>query len=468
MTQVAYRLVRRPPADARRELTGEQRRVVEHSGGPLLVLGGAGTGKTFTLVESAARRLEAGAQSVAVVVHAAAAAARLREALAARVPGLAGRVRAVTWAGLAVAAVADAAGRPEVVGAAEAGRKLAELARGQAPGSWPEPWESLRHLPRFAREAGRALDWLRREGVGPELVVAAGEAQTRPEWAALGRLGREYDEVLALEGRTDFGGLFGLAAAAGAGPGVAAEAWFVDSFEEAEPAHLRLLAALAGPGANVVAFADPRQVTGQFRGASPRVAAQFADLFPGAGVAQLTRSWRQGGELAAATAAVAGRIGVAAPDVTAGGEPGTATAVVLTGQAGEAAWIAAELRRAHLAGLAWEQMAVIVRAGHRVPALAEALTAQGVPVAAGWTDVPLADEPVVADLVALAGSEEPRPGDRRSVAERLWAVWQASDWPQRLAEGLAGPARDRLVAGVTWTRPAPCSPAPKPSPNWPA
>src|SRR5947208_2863519 len=54
----AYRLVRRPP----RPVTGPvldpaQRRVVEHAGGPLLVLAGPGTGKTTTLVEAVVDRI---------------------------------------------------------------------------------------------------------------------------------------------------------------------------------------------------------------------------------------------------------------------------------------------------------------------------------------------------------------------------------------------------------------------------
>src|SRR6201990_3457048 len=54
----AYRLVRRPgPAAAPPRLDDAQRRVVEHAGGPLLVLAGPGTGKTTTIVESVVDRV---------------------------------------------------------------------------------------------------------------------------------------------------------------------------------------------------------------------------------------------------------------------------------------------------------------------------------------------------------------------------------------------------------------------------
>ena len=55
----AYRLVRRPvPASAApTELDGDQRRVVSHQSGPLLVLAGPGTGKTTAIVEAVVHRI---------------------------------------------------------------------------------------------------------------------------------------------------------------------------------------------------------------------------------------------------------------------------------------------------------------------------------------------------------------------------------------------------------------------------
>src|SRR6478752_9556700 len=53
-----YRLVR-PAAPAQAPVLDEdQQRVVDHRGGPLLVLAGPGTGKTTTLVEAIVERIE--------------------------------------------------------------------------------------------------------------------------------------------------------------------------------------------------------------------------------------------------------------------------------------------------------------------------------------------------------------------------------------------------------------------------
>ncbi|HEY9354380.1 MAG TPA: UvrD-helicase domain-containing protein, partial [Nocardioides sp.] len=55
---VAYRLAPPPSAVGVPVLDEHQRSVVEHPGGPLLVLAGPGTGKTTTLVEAVVDRIE--------------------------------------------------------------------------------------------------------------------------------------------------------------------------------------------------------------------------------------------------------------------------------------------------------------------------------------------------------------------------------------------------------------------------
>ena len=64
----AYRLVRRPVAAAVPRLDDAQRAVVSHRAGPLLVVGGPGTGKTTTLVEAVAARVAEGADPERVLV----------------------------------------------------------------------------------------------------------------------------------------------------------------------------------------------------------------------------------------------------------------------------------------------------------------------------------------------------------------------------------------------------------------
>src|SRR6478735_12653069 len=86
-----YRLVRPLPAPLRRppELDTGQRLVVEHPGGPLLVLAGPGTGKTTTLVEAAVARVRGGVpiEQLLMLTFSRRAAAELRARVTARLGG---------------------------------------------------------------------------------------------------------------------------------------------------------------------------------------------------------------------------------------------------------------------------------------------------------------------------------------------------------------------------------------------
>src|SRR5881227_4450743 len=82
-----YRLVTEPLPPPRPPVLDEhQRAVVEHPGGPLLVLAGPGTGKTTTLVEAVARRVEGGLSpdEVLVLTFSRKAAQELRDRITAR------------------------------------------------------------------------------------------------------------------------------------------------------------------------------------------------------------------------------------------------------------------------------------------------------------------------------------------------------------------------------------------------
>jgi hypothetical protein len=83
----AYRLVRAaPPPVVAPALDDAQRAVVDHAGGPLLVLAGPGTGKTTTLVEAVVARVERGLapEQVLVLTFSRKAAEELRGRITAR------------------------------------------------------------------------------------------------------------------------------------------------------------------------------------------------------------------------------------------------------------------------------------------------------------------------------------------------------------------------------------------------
>src|ERR1700749_4050280 len=83
-----YRLVREQAADPVAPALDEvQQQVVDHKGGPLLVLAGPGTGKTTTIVSAVADRIERRGldpERVLVLTFSRKAAAELRERITAR------------------------------------------------------------------------------------------------------------------------------------------------------------------------------------------------------------------------------------------------------------------------------------------------------------------------------------------------------------------------------------------------
>src|SRR5437773_1023996 len=158
-----------------------QTRVLDHSGGALLVIGGAGTGKTAVLRERFARLIEAGAEPerVALVVGSRRARDDARAALLARLrtslPGL----RVLTIHGLALALLKEREGEPpEVLSAPEQFAEVRELLAAQDPDAWPA-YGSLLGLHGFADEAPQLLSRAQESMRTPDGLAPASRAAGR-------------------------------------------------------------------------------------------------------------------------------------------------------------------------------------------------------------------------------------------------------------------------------------------------
>ncbi len=240
---------------------------------------------------------------------------------------------------------------------------------------------------------------------------------------ALGRFFAVYLDVLDAEQVLDYTELVHRARIALGQPDVFetvtrdADAVLVDDYPELDPAQMGLVAALVPGGARLLAVGDPHTVLSAFRGAHPRAVADFPALFthrdgaPGR-VAELVRGHRQGGELARAVSGVARRFavpvvgGVAAsllPEATP--RPGSVAVFACVNETAQAQTVAAEVRRARLAGLSFADMAVVLRSGSRgVGTIARALARAGVPVRVAAGDMPLAQARPVQALMAALGA----------------------------------------------------------------
>ncbi len=440
----AYRLVRRP-ADAvpARIADPRQRQVVEHTDGPLLVLGGPGTGKTSTLVEAVAARVAEGVdpERILVLTFGRRTATALRHRIESRVATGSRRVvyeplvrtfPAYAFGLLRRAAAERGEPSPRLLTGPEQDliiRELLDLAGEDGaddPIGWPEELRPALRTRAFAAQLRDLLLRAAERGVGPVELAKLGERLGRADWPAAARFLREYVAVLALRDATTRGSVaYDNAELVRAAAGLLTDEpelldaerrrfshVYVDELADTDPAQLDLLALIAGGGKSLVAFADPDSSTYAFRGADPAGVAGFPDRFrtvsgAAARTVVLTTSYRAGAGLLAATGRVARRLrGPVAqrelhplPEA----EPGTVQVRTFRSGTSEAAYLAHELRVAHLIdGVPWSRMAVVVRStAVQLPSLQRALHATGVPTVVHAEDLPLHLHPAVAPLLLL-------------------------------------------------------------------
>jgi len=428
VTDVAYRLVRADrPAVAAPELDAAQRAVVEHAGGPLLVLAGPGTGKTTTLVESVVDRVARGVpiEQVLMLTFSRRAAGEMRDRVTARLGQTIREPVARTLHSYAfgVLRLANRRGAdldlplppPRLLSGAEQDVLIRELVEGRDPLLWPV---ELRPALRTRAFAGELRDLLMRaveRGLdGPELA-ALGQARSRADWVAAGEFLHEYQQVtsLAKPGAYDPSELIrsALNALREDPELLAAERaqrrhLFVDEYQDTDPAQGELLSLLAATADEIVLVGDPDQSIYAFRGAD-QSAIHDVDARFGRGstvpVVALNVSRRCGPELLAASRRIAQRLPGRAEQrqlQAAGDEPGQVQTCLFRTASEEAAHVAGVLRRAHLDGMPWRRMAVLVRSTAAVlGTLRRALITAGVPVVVRGDDLPLAEQPAVAMLL---------------------------------------------------------------------
>jgi superfamily I DNA/RNA helicase len=423
-----YRLLRTPPPPVLPLVPDEaQRAVLAHPGGPLLVLAGPGTGKTTTLVEAVARRVEGGLtpEQVLVLTFSRKAAQELRERITGRLGTTTAGPSAWTFHAFCYALVREQQS-PEVfaeplrlLSGPEQDVALREMLQGSTQ-QWPAGLRGCLTTRGLAEEVRGLLSRAREVGLEPADLADLAGREGRGDWGALAEFFEEYLQVLDAQGAVDYAELVHRAVLLAETPLVQAElqsryrAVFVDEYQDTDPAQERLLQAIAGGGRDLVVVGDPDQSIYAFRGAEVRGILEFPTRFPrgdgtAAPVVPLRTCRRSGAELLDVSRRVAARLpapGLPAERVRehralgAGASTGRGLVEAHTHPSvgAEADAIADLLRREHLErGTPWSRMAVLVRSGARsLPLLRRVLSAAGVPLEVAGDELPLAQEPAVA------------------------------------------------------------------------
>ena len=377
------------------ELNPEQLSAVRHDDGPLLIVAGAGTGKTATLVHRVAHLIERGADPRRILLltftrRAAAEMLRRVEALlAARGHASGGACRRV-WGGTfhAVAArllrihACDIGMQPDFTimdrGDSEDLMHVVRTRLGLGRGSTRFPQKST-CLDVYSRcvNAGLPLDEVLRT-VFPWCLPAA---------EGLGRLFAGYTDAKEEQQVLDYDDLLlfwrGLLADPAAGGRVRErfDHVLVDEYQDTNATQAEIVSLLRPDGRGVTCVGDDAQAIYGFRAATVRNILDFEQRFPGAEVVTLTRNYRSTAPILTATNALISEA-VERRDKelwTARADGGRPVLAACRDEDEQTQWLCERILAHREQGVELKQQAVLFRAQHHSMALELELSRRNLP-----------------------------------------------------------------------------------------
>jgi len=374
-------------AGALEKLNDEQRQAATHEGGPLLVLAGAGTGKTGTLVARAAWLRSRGvpADRILLLTFTRRAADDIMARVAPAAPAADGRICGGTFHAVAhriIRAHAESFSLPpqfSVIDPADVADVLDTL----------RPDHDLVGTGRRAPRAGVCADIYTRcvnTRTPVADVVRGGFPWCAGFTAQLAGLFRDYVAHKRRHGLVDFDDLLLLWQAALADPAAGPvlrslfDAVLVDEYQDVNAVQADIVRLLAPDGRGLTCVGDDAQAVYGFRGADPAHLRALAATYPDLAVIRLVRNYRS-------RAAVLRLANVIRPQssglelaLTADRGGGHAPVLVRChDEATQAREICARVLEAHESGLDLREQAVLVRAAHHSDVLEIELSARGIP-----------------------------------------------------------------------------------------
>jgi superfamily I DNA/RNA helicase/RecB family exonuclease len=339
-------------------LSPEQLQAVQHEGGPLLILGGAGTGKTTVLAERFAHLTGAGAppESLLVLCYSTPAADAMRERLEDRLQEAYEELAVTTFHGFCARLLRDEAleaGLDPFATPVSAADRLAMLL--ERIDDLPLRHHDLRGNPSATLGAiVQRIDRLKDELVSAEDYAAwaaslPGEHAREREFA---ELYAAHERMLADAGTLDVGDLvlhaFRLLRTK---PHVRERLArrqrhvLVDELQDASFAEGLLLRLLVAGHGGVTAAADDDQSIHRFRGAATKNLDDFRAEWPDATVVRLEESFRSGEQILRAARAVVDPVGDRVDKALRGQDGGDVAFWRCTSERAQAQAVAAEVER---------------------------------------------------------------------------------------------------------------------------
>ena len=387
--------------------------------GPLCILAGAGTGKTTTITRRIAWQVASGAfppQQILAVTFTDKAAGELRARL--RELGADG-VRASTFHSAALALLRHFEGDPGRILPSKA--MLLRRIGNSLPGAY-------RFRP--AGDLATEIEWAKNRRLTPDTYRDRLGDHEPPIPADLAlRVFREYERRKAAEGLLDFEDLLERTArllesdaAVRAAVHDRWRAFTVDEYQDVNLLQQSLLDLWLGDRDDLCAVGDDYQAIYGFTGASADWLLALPRRFPHARIVRLERNYRSTARVIELANRLVPRLGgsakTLAPTLQDGPEP-----VI-----GPALSVVARVRELHAAGLALEQMAVLVRTNARTSEFEEAFHDAGIPFQGASL---LARDAARQLLKALRGRSGPAAEVVRELAVRQGLLTEV---PEKLGE----------------------------------
>ena len=371
------------------KLNPPQREAASHGSGPLLVLAGAGSGKTRVITFRIAHLIELGipASAICAVTFTNKAAEEMRERVGALLQDkkVTRELTIGTFHALGLTIL-----RQE--------RKALGLPRGFAIYDQSDQMgalrEALRHTKQMTRDGERRFDVkaiLTRISLAKNAFVAPDQYEGNPadDYDAMTvEVYPKYQEMLRSCAAFDFDDLIVEPVRLFETNPEVRERWasryrfvMVDEFQDTNAAQLRMVKALVEQTNNLCVVGDDDQSIYSWRGADPTNILSFGELFPGAKIVKLEQNYRSTKTiLEAANTVIANnkqRHGKTLWSQM--GEGKVITHAVAATPEDEAKWIAQEIHGLHKDGRPWDSIAVMYRSNIQAKILEEELRTASIP-----------------------------------------------------------------------------------------